>query len=108
VADEEQVTTPVDERDDIDHTEFTSDSNKCPECGEPVDNIRKTCIKCGYEYGKDDYDDTEAGNELRAGSALDDDGNEILDDAAGTDPDEDAGTDTDEDAGEDAGDEDAS
>ena len=92
MADEEQVTTPVDERDDIDHTEFTSDSKKCPECGEPVDNIRKTCIKCGYEYGKDDYDDTEAGNELRAGSALDDDGNEVLDDDAGTGTeDEDAG-----------------
>jgi ribosomal protein S27AE len=83
--DDEQVTVPVDERDDIDHTEFTSDSKKCPECGEPVDNIRKTCIKCGYEYGKDDYDDTEAGNELRAGTGLDDEGNEVLDDDAGTD-----------------------
>lgn len=75
---QEQVTTPVDERDEVDHSEFTSDSKECPECGEPVDNLRKTCIKCGYEYGKDDYDDTEAGNELRAGAALDEDGNEIL------------------------------
>ncbi len=79
MADEEQATTPVDERDDVDHSEFTSDSNECPECGEPVDNLRKTCIKCGYEYGSDDYDDTEAGNELRAGTALDDEGNEITD-----------------------------
>ncbi len=78
MADDEQVTTPVDERDDIDHTEFTSESKKCPQCGEPVDNLRKTCITCGYEYGKDDYDDTEAGNELRAGSALDEEGNEVL------------------------------
>lgn len=82
MADEDQVTTPVDERDDVDHSEFTSDSNECPECGEPVDNLRKTCIKCGYEYGKDDYDDTEAGNELRAGAALDDEGNEITDEEA--------------------------
>ncbi|HYO61253.1 MAG TPA: hypothetical protein VEU29_05090 [Actinomycetota bacterium] len=82
MADEEQVTTPVEERDSVDHSEFTSDSKKCPECGEPVDNIRKTCIECGYEYGKDDYDDTEAGNELRAGAALDDEGNEILDEEA--------------------------
>ncbi len=79
MSDEEQVTTPVDERVSVDHSEFTSDSKKCPECGEPVDNLRKTCVKCGYEYGKDDYDDTEAGNELRAGAALDDEGNEILD-----------------------------
>jgi hypothetical protein len=40
VADDEQVTTPVDERDSVDHSEFTSDSNECPECGEPVDNLR--------------------------------------------------------------------
>ncbi|HEX2196817.1 MAG TPA: hypothetical protein VHJ76_07815 [Actinomycetota bacterium] len=85
MADEqEQVTTPVDERDEVDHSEFTSDSKKCPECGEPVDNLRKTCIKCGYEYGPDDYDDTEAGNELRAGAALDEEGNEILDEDEAT------------------------
>ena len=89
MADEEQVTTPVDERDSVDHSEFTSDSKECPECGEPVDNLRKTCIKCGYEYGKDDYDDTEAGNELRAGAALDDEGNEILDEETTDDSDED-------------------
>ena len=84
MGEEEQVTTPVEERDDIDHTEFTSDSNKCPDCGEPVDNIRKTCIKCGYEYGKDDYDDTEAGNELRAGTAIDDEGNELTEEGEET------------------------
>ncbi len=82
MADEDQVTTPIGERDEVDHTEFTSDSNKCPECGEPVDNLRKTCIKCGHEYERSEYDDTEAGNELRAGSALDDEGNEILDEEA--------------------------
>lgn len=95
MADDEQVTTPVDERDDIDHTEFTSDSNKCPECGEPVDNIRKTCIKCGYEYGEDDYDDTEAGNELRAGTALDEDGNELTEEGEETGEDKDTGDDAD-------------
>jgi ribosomal protein S27AE len=82
VADDEQVTTPVEERESADHDEFTSDSKKCPECGEPVDNLRKTCISCGYEYQKDDYDDDEAGNEMRAGTGLDDEGNEILDEEA--------------------------
>ena len=90
MTDDEQVTTPVEERDSVDHDEFTSDSKKCPECDEPVDNLRKTCINCGYEYGKDDYDDTEAGNEMRAGTALDDEGNEILDEAATDDEKEDA------------------
>ncbi|MDQ3958185.1 MAG: hypothetical protein M3273_07695 [Actinomycetota bacterium] len=84
MSDQEQVTTPVDERDDIDHGEFVSDTNKCPECGEPVDNLRKTCIKCGHEYSADEYDDTDAGTEFRAGSAVDDEGNEILDEQGGT------------------------
>ena len=84
MPDDDQVTQPVEERDDIDHEEFTSDSKKCPECGEPVDNLRKTCIKCGYEYSDDDYDDKDAGTEFRAGTGVDDEGNEILDDEAGT------------------------
>lgn len=89
MADDEQVTTPVEERDSVDHDEFTSDAKKCPECGEAVDNLRKTCINCGYEYQSGDYDDTEAGNELRAGTGLDDEGNEILDEQATAGDDED-------------------
>ena len=96
MADDEQVTTPVEDRDSVDHDEFTSDSNECPECGEPVDNLRKTCIKCGYEYDKDDYDDPEAGNELRAGAALDDEGKEILDEEATGDEEDGNGEDGDE------------
>ncbi len=56
-----------------------STEKTCPQCGAPVENVRKTCSKCGYEYKEGDYDDTEAGNELRAGTGLDDSGNEILD-----------------------------
>lgn len=78
MADDEQPTTPVDERDSVDHEEFTSDDKQCPECGAPVDNLRKSCANCGREYQDDDYDDREAGNELRAGVALDDEGNEVV------------------------------
>lgn len=51
----------------------------CPECGEPVDDVRVTCPKCGREYTKDDYSDPDAGKEFVAGTAVDDEGNEIPD-----------------------------
>lgn len=57
--------------------------NSCPECGEPIDNVRKTCANCGYEYKDDDYTDTEAGNEFLAGSNIDDEGEEITDKGPG-------------------------
>lgn len=57
----------------------TSSDKKCPECGEPIDNLRATCGNCGYEYQESDYDDTEAGNEYLAGSNIDDSGEEITD-----------------------------
>ena len=76
--------------DDPDHKRSTdpnvveNDSgNKCPECDAPIDNVRVTCPNCGYEYQEGDYDDKEAGNEFRAGSALDDKGNEQTDDPSG-------------------------
>lgn len=53
---------------------------KCPECGEPVDDVRATCINCGYEYSEEDHEDPEAGSEFVAGSQIDDEGNEIPDD----------------------------
>ncbi len=62
--------------------EFTSESKKCPECDEPLDNLRKTCSNCGYEFKEGDYDDEEAGAELTAGSLVDDEGNEITDEDA--------------------------
>ena len=60
-----------------------ADGSTCPECDEPVDNLRKTCRNCGYEYKEEDYDDLEAGNELIAGTNMDDDGNEITDEGPG-------------------------
>ena len=93
MAAEEQVTTPIEEREEVDHDEFTSESKSCPECGEPVDNLRKTCVKCGYEYQAGDYDDTEAGNELRAGTALDEDGNELTEEGEETGDDDESAND---------------
>ena len=60
-----------------------AEDHKCPECGEPIDDVRVTCSNCGYEYKKEDYDDRKAGNEFRAGSALDDEGEEDLEDPSG-------------------------
>ena len=65
-------------------TESQADSKKCPECGEPIDNVRVTCSNCGYEYQKEDYEDTEAGTEFTAGSAVDEEGNEDVDHPTGT------------------------
>lgn len=62
---------------------------KCPECGEPVDDVRATCINCGYEYKDEDHEDKEAGAEFVTGSQIDDDGNELPDnepEAEGTEP----------------------
>ena len=68
--------------------EYTSD-NKCPECGEPVIDVRANCPKCGYEYQDSDYGDSEAGSEFVAGSAVDDEGNEDPDDETGKGEDDD-------------------
>ncbi|MQB01773.1 MAG: hypothetical protein GEU78_16080 [Actinobacteria bacterium] len=76
--DQNRVTTPIEERVDR-HEEFTSASKKCPECGEPVENVRATCPQCGYEYADTDYDDDDqAGREFVAGEHVDKDGNEVL------------------------------
>lgn len=60
-----------------------ADEHKCPECGAEVDDVRVTCPKCGYEYKDSDYDDTDAGSEFTAGTAVDDDGNELTEDPSG-------------------------
>ena len=62
------------QKDDTISTEKT-----CPECGAPVENLRKTCSSCGYEYTEADYDDIKAGSEFITGSEIDDQGNEIVD-----------------------------
>ncbi|MDQ3963554.1 MAG: zinc ribbon domain-containing protein [Actinomycetota bacterium] len=58
-----------------------SSEKSCPECGAPVENLRKTCSKCGYEYKESDYDDTDAGSEFITGSEIDDQGNEVVDES---------------------------
>lgn len=55
--------------------EYTGDA-KCPECDEPIIDVRANCPNCGYEYKEEDYGDKEAGSEFVAGSAVDDEGNE--------------------------------
>ena len=54
--------------------ETVSEDKTCPECGEPVHNLRATCPNCGFEYSGDQYDDAEAGKEFIAGSEVDTDG----------------------------------
>ncbi len=56
---------------------------ECPECGEPIIEVRASCPKCGYDYKDEDFTDQEAGSEFIAGSAVDDEGNEIPDDETG-------------------------
>ena len=62
--------------------EYSGD-NKCPECDEPIVDVRANCPNCGYEYKESDYGDKEAGSEFVAGSAVDDEGNEVPDDETG-------------------------
>lgn len=62
----------------------TSSSNKCPECGAPVDDVRVTCPRCGYEYKTEDHESDSVGHEFTAGTAVDDEGNEVPDDPSGT------------------------
>ena len=57
-----------------------ADEKKCPECGAPVDDVRATCINCGYEYSDEDHEDLDAGSEFVTGSQIDDEGNELPDD----------------------------
>lgn len=63
-----------------------ADSKKCPECGEPVDDVRATCISCGYEYKDEDHEDPEAGSEFVTGSQIDDEGNELPDEEPPEEP----------------------
>lgn len=62
--------------------EYAGDK-ECPECGEPIIEVRASCPNCGYEYKDEDYSDKEAGSEFLAGSAVDDEGNEKPDDETG-------------------------
>lgn len=76
-----------------------AEDKTCPECGAPVENLRKTCPQCGYEYKKEDYSDREAGDEFVAGSEVDDEGNEIPQDE---DEDEDDSSDSSDDSSDDS------
>lgn len=72
--------------------EYAGD-NECPECGEPVIEVRANCPNCGYEYKDSDYSDQEAGSEFVSGSAVDDDGNEVPDHETGGGGEEDSDAD---------------
>ena len=63
--------------------EFVSKSKTCPECGEPVHDVRKTCPNCGYEYKEEDYDNKDAGEEFVAGTQIDEHGEEIVEEGVG-------------------------
>jgi ribosomal protein S27AE len=63
--------------------EFVSQSKTCPECGEPMHDVRKTCPNCGYEYKEEDYDNKDAGEEFVAGSQIDEHGEEIVEEGTG-------------------------
>jgi rubredoxin len=76
VPDDEQETQDRQEADDT-----ISDAKKCPECGEPIENVRATCPNCGYEYQDSDYDQPDAGAEFNAGTEVDDQGNEQVDES---------------------------
>lgn len=52
---------------------------KCPECGAPVDDVRATCMDCGYEYKDEDHEDLKAGSGFVSGSQIDEEGNEMPD-----------------------------
>ena len=54
-----------------------ADNKKCPECGAPVDDVRATCIDCGYEYKDEDHEDPDASHDFVSGSQVDDEGNEL-------------------------------
>lgn len=78
----DQLKLSDEERDERARQDDTISTEKtCPECGAPVENLRKTCSSCGYEYKAGDYDDTEAGSEFITGSEIDDQGNEIVDES---------------------------
>lgn len=61
--------------------ETISDSKKCPECGEAIENVRASCPNCGYEYQESDYDQPDAGKEFLAGTEIDDSGEEKVDES---------------------------
>ena len=85
MPDTEQEDKPDQEArsDDADTEAGKSSDKECPECGEPIDNLRASCAECGYEYQEGDYDDKEAGNEYLSGSNIDDEGEEITDSGPG-------------------------
>ena len=61
--------------------ETISDLKKCPECDEPIENVRASCPNCGYEYKDSDYDQPDAGSDFIAGTEMDDSGKEIVDES---------------------------
>lgn len=85
MADEETTTDQTDggvgkdQEEDNRPDDTLAEGKTCPECGTPVDDVRATCINCGYEYSEDDHEDPEAGNEFLSGSQVDEQGDEVVD-----------------------------
>ena len=79
-AEDSQGNGDGDKQEDKRPDDTLADKKTCPECGTPIDDVRATCINCGYEYKDEDHEDAEAGNEFMAGSQIDDEGNEIPED----------------------------
>jgi rubredoxin len=71
--DEERLGEQIEGKERWKDDETVSDKATCPECGEPVHNLRMTCPMCGHEYKDKEIDDEDAGTEFRAGSEIDDD-----------------------------------
>lgn len=69
--------------DDNSEIQDTTTEKKCSECGAPVDDVRVTCPKCGAEYKPEDHTSTDMGHEFTAGTAVDDEGNEVPDHPTG-------------------------
>jgi ribosomal protein S27AE len=69
--DEGRIGEQVDPEERWKEDDTVSEQATCPECGEPVHNLRMTCPMCGHEYKDKEYDDEEAGTEFRAGSEID-------------------------------------
>lgn len=99
MADEQEQQPSASEEDQEKNDDGSTENNrpddtlasekKCPECGEPVDDVRATCINCGYEYKEEDHEDLEAGSEFVAGSQIDDEGNELPDEEPSAESEED-------------------
>lgn len=81
MGDDEQADGHAKDEQRLEADETISDSKKCPECGEPIENVRASCPNCGYEYQESDYDQPDAGKEFVAGTEVNESGEEKVDES---------------------------